>query len=163
MEYILDLCELIADMNVGCLKLLPFLVVLVYLSLAPLHHSVQIEDALLERGQSLVLQLLRLNQIVFVSLVLIDVAFQFFLFKLSLSSMLYNYDVFILHYFGLVKLILSAARYQVLGLFKFSIECFPLLGRCFKLNKIIDSGRITSCLSLLIFSLLSCSLACMFC
>ncbi len=79
MEYILDLCELIVDMNVGCLKLLSFLVVLVYLSLASLHHSVQIEDALLERGQSLVLQLLRLNQIVFVSLMLIDVAFQFFL------------------------------------------------------------------------------------
>ena len=86
MEYVLDLCELIADMNVGCLKQLPFLVVLVYLSLAPLHHSVQIEDALLERGQPLVLQLLRLNQIVFVSLVLIDVALQFFLFKLSLST-----------------------------------------------------------------------------
>jgi hypothetical protein len=79
MEYILDLCELIVDMNVRCLKLLSFLVVLVYLSLAPLHHSVQIEDALLERGQSLVLQLLRLNQIIFVSSVLIDIAFQFFL------------------------------------------------------------------------------------
>lgn len=141
MEYILDLCELIVDMNVRCLKLLPFLVVLVYLSLAPLHHSVQIEDALLERGQSLVLQLLRLNQIIFVSSVLIDIAFQFFLYKLSLRFMLYNYDVFILHYFRLIKLILSAARYQVFRLFKLSIKSLPLLGRCFKLNKNIKNGR----------------------
>lgn len=79
MEYVLNLSKLIGEVAVLCLQLVPLLIVFVDLSLALLHHPVKVEDALFQTGQSVVLQLLRSGQIILLPLLLVDIAFQFFL------------------------------------------------------------------------------------
>ena len=54
-EYLLQAVYLSLQFNIIFLELLSLLVVLINLSLASLHHAIQVEDALLETPKALVL------------------------------------------------------------------------------------------------------------
>jgi hypothetical protein len=78
-EDVLKLQQLVSHLSIGIFKLFPFGVVFIDLTLAPLHHSIQIEDTMLHRGKSLILQLPCLHQLFPLFFVLLNIQLEFFL------------------------------------------------------------------------------------
>ena len=91
-EHLLKAVGLALKLNIVPLELLSLLVVLVNLSLASLHHAIQVEDALLEAPKALVLHQFGLREIFLLQLQFVNFPAEFL-----------DHGILVLYYLGLIK------------------------------------------------------------